>query len=231
MPAPPEIAETAISRLETRCLPTVPEDVRVEVATFQTAAGSTAIDEESDERDEPSDVEAVRTVALVLTLMFVASDVDAASTIAFVFPFTTDATDDEADWISERVARLPDVSPASVSVLVPFVQTSAASVPKAVSVLVPAAHTFVGIDAIDEMMDAIEVPRDERDEPSDVEAVRTVALVLAFTTAASEVDADAIVASAEEVATTKVRSCFTRSPVIAEPHAICAGNVPWVVVE
>ena len=118
-----------------------------------------------------------------------------------------------------------------MSVLVPLVQTSAASVPKAVSVLVPAAQTFVGIDAIDEMMDAIEVPRDERDEPSDVEAVRTVAFVFAFTTAASEVDADAIVASAEEVATTNVRSCFTRSPVIAEPQAICAGNVPWVVVE
>ena len=97
MPAPPEIAETAISRLETRCLPTVPEDVRVEVATFQTAAGSAAIDEESDVRDEPSDVEAVSTVALVLALMFVASDVDAANTIAFVFPFTTEVTDDDAD--------------------------------------------------------------------------------------------------------------------------------------
>ena len=231
IPAPPETADTAMSRFVTRCFPTEPGVVKVDVATFHTAAGSPPTDDASDEIDAPREVEAVRTAEFVFAFTKEPSDEDAASTVVFVFAFTTAATDDDADWTSERVARLPEASPAPVSVLVPLVQTSAASVPKAVSVLVPAAQTFVGIDAIDEMMDAIEVPRDERDEPSDVEAVRTVAFVFAFTTAASEVDADAIVASAEEVATTKVRSCFTRSPVSAEPQAICAGNVPWVVVE
>ena len=69
-----------------------------------------------------------------------------------------------------------------MSVLVPFVHTSAASVPKPVRVREPAAHTLAGIEVIDEAID-------ESVEPSEVEAVSTVASVFAFMTAASDEDA------------------------------------------
>ena len=65
--------------------------------------------------------------------------------------------------------------PAPVSVRVPFVQTSAASVPNPVSVLVPAAQTLVGMFVIEEAIDVSETP-------SEVEAV----LVLAFTSATTD---------------------------------------------
>ena len=178
MPAPPDMSETAISRFETRCFPTEPGVVKVDVATFHILAGSVARVAFADASDAPSEVDAVSTAEFVFALMFEASDVEAA----FVFAFTTAATDDEADCTSERVASDPAVRPAPVSVRVPFVQTSDASVPKDESVRVPAAQTFIGIDVIAE---EIEVS----DEPRDVDAVRTVALVFAFMNAPSEVEA------------------------------------------
>jgi hypothetical protein len=308
---PPVIEEIAASILFASWLPTVPTLVMVEVATFQTAAGSDARpDAKPDASDveaastvalvlvfmfEASEVEAPSTVALVLALMFDASDVeavstvafvllfttaaieldavatcalvfalmldasdvdafstavsvlvfmldasevdaasmvaltpevtpavalfvfvlifeasevDAASTVAFVFPFTTAAIDDEAVAIalfvfaftpvfpvviaeatedvafsmSESVASDPLVSPAPVRVRVPFVQTSATSVPNPVSVRVPDAQTFAGIDAIEERIDVSEAPSDE-------EALVTIVLVFALMFEASEVDA------------------------------------------
>ena len=47
-------------------------------------------------------------------------------------PFTTAATDVEADVTSDCVAREPELSEAPVSVRVTFVQTSAARVPNEV---------------------------------------------------------------------------------------------------
>ncbi len=69
-----------------------------------------------------------------------------------------------------------------MSVLVPLVQTSAASVPKPVRVRVPAAQTLAGIEVIDEAIEVREAPKDE-------EAAVTIVLVLVLTTAASEVEA------------------------------------------
>ena len=178
MPAPPDMRETAISRFETRCFPTEPGVVKVDVATFHILAGSVARVAFADASDAPSEVDAVSTAEFVFAVMFEASEVEAA----FVFAFTTAATDDDADCTSERVASDPAVRPAPVSVRVPFVQTSDASVPNDVSVRVPAAQTFVGIEAIDDATEAMDAPRD-------VDAVRTVAFVFAFTKEPREVDA------------------------------------------
>lgn len=167
----------------------VPNDVRVRVPAAQTFVGIDAIEVAIDERDEPREVEAVSTVAFVLAFMKELRDVEAVRTVAFVFAFTlavsaviAEPSEEDAVCTSERVARLPEVSPAPVSVRVPFVQTSDASVPNDVSVRVPAAQTFVGIEAIDDATEAMDAPRD-------VDAVRTVAFVFAFTKEPREVDA------------------------------------------
>ena len=186
IPAPPETADTAMSRFVTRCFPTEPGVVKVDVATFHTAAGSPLTDDASDEIDAPRDVEAVRTAVFVFAFTKEPSDEDAASTVVFVFPFTTAATDDDADCTSERVASDPAVRPAPVSVRVPFVQTSDASVPNEVRVRVPDAQTSAGIDASDETIDASVELVAPIPAPRDVEAVRTFALVFAFTTAATD---------------------------------------------
>jgi hypothetical protein len=73
---PPRV-ETATSRLSTICLPTVPTPFRVEVATFQTSAASVPkdvsvrvpVDQTLVGMVARSEVDAVRTVALVLALM------------------------------------------------------------------------------------------------------------------------------------------------------------------
>ncbi len=96
----------------------------------------------------------------------------------FVFAFTTAATELEALVTSDCVASEPEERLAPVSVLVPELHTSEARVPKLESVLVPAAQTLVGIDVMD---DAIEA----RDEPIEDDAV----LVLALTSATTEDDA------------------------------------------
>lgn len=95
-----------------------------------------------------------------------ASDDVAIATRLSVFEFTTAATELEAFCTSDKVARDPDDKPAPVRVLVPFVHTSAASVPKPVRVRVPAAQTLAGIEVIE---DAI----DESERPREVEAVST----------------------------------------------------------
>ena len=154
----------------------------VVVATFQTAAGSAVIDEVMELSERPSEVEAVSTVAFVFALITAASDEEAVCTLVLVFAFTTAAIELEAVCTSSSVARLPEVSPAPVSVRVPEVQTSAASVPKPVSVREPAAQTFAGIEVMDEAMV-------ESVEPSEVEAVSTVAFVLVFITAARDEEA------------------------------------------
>ncbi len=70
-----------------------------------------------------------------------------------------------------------------------------------------------------------------REEPREDDAVRMEAFVLELITAAIDDDAETIVASADEVAITKVKSCLTKSPRTADPQLICAGNVPCVELE
>ena len=114
--------------------------VRDRVADDQTARGI----------DAASEVEAVKTVALVLLLIVetaevicapsvAANDVDAARTVAlvlaFTFAITDEATDDEAAVIafvidveaevtSDCKASEPEVRPAPVNVLLPKLQIS-----------------------------------------------------------------------------------------------------------
>lgn len=167
----------------------VPNVVRERVPAAQTALGIPVTDDAIEVRVEPSDVDAFNTCAFVFALITVASDVDAVVTVPesvaiceFVFPFTTVATEEVALCTSDNVASDPLESPAPVSVLVPFVHTSAASVPKVVSERVPDAHTAAGIPVT-------EVASTDRVEPSDVEAVSTCRLVFAFITVASDVEA------------------------------------------
>jgi hypothetical protein len=129
--------------------------------------------------------------ALVLALILAASDVDAVrmalSVLLFtadvipdvwvlVFEFTVEAILVDAVVTSESVAREPEVRPAPVRVRVADDQTSAASVPKVVSVRLPAAQTFAGILVID----------DASCETIDDDAVATILLVFALMTAASD---------------------------------------------
>ncbi len=161
-----------------------------------------------------SEVEAFNTVlfvleliAVVLLVMFVAREVEAASTVAFVFVFTTPAIDEdavvtmafvfaftavvtaailvesevEALVTSDCTAREPDERVASVRFLVPYVHTSAAvrEPPPLVRVRVPLVQTSAARvpnvvrdrEALDQTARGIVAPRD-------VDAVRTVALVL-----------------------------------------------------
>jgi hypothetical protein len=120
-------------------------------------------------------VEALRICAFVLVLITAASELDAVPTTEFVFPFTTAATELDAVWTSESVAREPTLRPAPVRVRVPFVHTSAASVPNVVRLRVPFAHTAAG--------------RFKICAESDVEAVNICAFVFPFTTAAIELEA------------------------------------------
>ena len=118
---------------------------------------------------EPIEVEAFKTAELVFVLT------EAVPTVM------ADARELEAVVTSDCRARAPEVSVASVKSLTPYVQTSAAVMPRPtplVSVLVPLFHTS-----------AARVPKVVRDlavlaqtavgmvARSDVEAVRTVASV------------------------------------------------------
>lgn len=157
----------------------VPKDESVLVVAFQTFSGMEVASEE----------DAARTAALVFVLILEASEVDAAKTAAFVFAFTLVISalialpsDDDAVVTSDWTARLPEERLAPVRVRVPLVQTSAASVPNPVSVRLPAAHTFAGMEVMD---DVIEV----NVAPSEVEAVSTCAFVLALILEASELEA------------------------------------------
>jgi len=157
----------------------VPKVVRERVPEAQTFAGIDVIEDAMEVRDAPIEVEAV----LVLALTTAAIEVEAVLVLALTaaVPALIAAFNDvDAVCTSERVASDPDVRPAPVKVRVPLVQTSAARVPKPVKVRVPAAQTFVGIDAIDDVMEV-------RVEPIEVEAVNTCAFVLALTTAARDV--------------------------------------------
>jgi hypothetical protein len=178
-PAPVRVRVAALHT----SLASVPKPVRVRTEAFQTLIGMEVASEE----------DAASTVAFVFVLtavwLFVTaepSDVEAVVTRASVFAFTIAATDEEAVCTSDNVASEPDESEAPVSVRVPFVHTSAASVPKPVRVRVPAAHTFAGIEAIEEAIV-------ERVEPSEEDAVSTVAFVFALITAASDDEAVCIV--------------------------------------
>jgi hypothetical protein len=66
--------ETATSRLSTKCLPTVPAPVRVEVATFQTSAARV-----------PNEVRVRVVLAQTATGMVATSDEEAVRTVAVVF--------------------------------------------------------------------------------------------------------------------------------------------------
>lgn len=142
---------------------------------------------------------------------------DRAATWLFVLPLITEATDDVAVSRSVTITSEPEVSPAPVSVRVPFVHTSAASVPNPVRSRLEYAHTFAGTFA--------------RIDPIDVDAV----FVTVFTALAIEVvavlshTAVAIVAaSLVDVLTINVSSDFKRST-LTVPHDICAGYTPFVV--
>jgi hypothetical protein len=99
------------------------------------------------------------------------SEEDAVTIVEFVFALTSDTTDEEAVWTSERVARLPEESPAPVRVLVPFAHTSAASVPKVVRERAEYAQTSPGSEARDESAEASDEVIDESETPSEVDAV------------------------------------------------------------
>jgi hypothetical protein len=171
----------------------VPKVVRDLVAEDQTARGiAEASDDEAAKIDAlvfvlivvmllailaAREVEARSTVALVLALtapvllvILAASEVEAFKTVKLVFAFTSAvpamilaASEVEALVTSDCTARDPDVSPAPVSVLVPLVQTSAASVPKVVRLRAAEDHTANGIVA-----------------PRDVDAVKIALLVFAL---------------------------------------------------
>ncbi len=114
-------------------------------------------------------------------------------------------SDEVALSISESVASDPEVRPAPVRVRVVTPQTSAASVPKAVSVRLEYPHTFAGM---------AEKPL-EITEPMEVEAVRREVFVFAFTTAAIEDEAFVMVEVRLVVAV--VRSAFVASePEVSE---------------
>jgi len=168
----------------------VPKPVRVREPAAQTLAGIDAMELAIEESEEPSEEDAASTVLFVLALMTEAREVDAVRTVASVLLFTlavpaeiADPSEEVAVWTSDRVARLPEVRPAPVRVLVPLVQTSEASVPKPVRVREPAAQTLAGIDEIELVMDESVLPKDD-------EAAKTVALVLLLTAAVPAVMAE-----------------------------------------
>jgi hypothetical protein len=247
---PPPAVDTGASRFKTRCFPAVPAPVKVEVATFQTDAGIVARSDElavctsesvaKDPAESPAPVKVLvpfvqtsaasvpkpvrvrvpaaqtavavseasvpkvvsERVVAVQTLVGIvrASEVEAV----LVFAFTSATTEEDADWISDKVASEPAESPAPVNVRVPDVQTSAASVPNVVSDRDAALHTAVGMVAASEV----------------------VAVCMSVRTAV----AISPVLGADDVATTNVSDCFTKS-IPDVPHFISAGNFPCVVVE
>lgn len=147
----------------------------------------------------------------------VVSVAESAATWLFVLPFTTAATEDVAVARSVTITSDPDVRPAPVSVRVPLVHTSAASVPNPVRSRDEYAHTFAGTFA--------------RIEPIEVDAVFvTVLTALAIEVVAvlSHTAVATAAASTVEVLTINVSSDFKRSTP-AVPHDICAGYTPFVV--
>jgi len=184
--------EMVASRLVTRCFPTLPGVVRVEVATFHTAAGRLVIELVIEASVEPSEVEAVLVFAftsattldeafptVVFVLLFTlavpaltaaASEVEAVVTVLFML--------DVAELISTLVAREPTVSPAPVRVRVVASQTLAGS----------------------EVMELVMVASKE---PMEDEAV----LVTLFTLAATEVEA--VVTVVDRVPTCEFVFVFT----------------------
>lgn len=133
-----------------------------------------------------------------------ASEVDAVSTVAFVFAFTTDASDEEAVpivvftlvvalLISTLVASPPELSAALVSERVPYAHMSAGVsepppiVERTVSILV--ASTFPMEPTVVMVVVATfqtAAGSALMDEPSEVEAVSTALLVFAFMTVAKD---------------------------------------------
>jgi len=225
-PAPVNVRAAALHT----SVASVPKVVRLRVPTAHTAAGMPDTEDATEDRIEPIDDDAARTMELVLALTTAAIDEEAvriaASVFAltsevmpavaeFVLALTTAATDDEALSISDSVASEPVSSPAPVRVRVALLHTSTASVPNEVSVLVPYAHTSAGIDRKDEMTDP-------RVAPSDEDAAVTTALVLALTSAATDEDETMF-----EVIT-NVLSARTKSPAPSVPQDINAGHVPSV---
>ena len=117
----------------------MPAPVRVEVATFQTAAGSPVIEEVIEVREKPSEDDAASTVAFVFAFTFAdpavmaaAIEVEAVVTVAFTL--------DVALLMSLFVAREPLERPAPVRVRVADAQMSAAIAVPDVRVRVPEAQ-------------------------------------------------------------------------------------------
>jgi hypothetical protein len=140
-----------------------------------------AMEELSAEIPAPRDDEAVATDVLVFALITAASEVvavrSAVSVCAFVATVPADTatpSDDEAFCTSPSVASDPTDSPAPVSVRVPDVQISAASVPKVVS-------ERPEYDQMSDGMLASVVASELIDEPSVLTAVLTALFVFPFT--------------------------------------------------
>jgi hypothetical protein len=180
--------ETAVSSSVTRCLPTVPAPVSVDVATFQTAAGSAVIEEAIEVRENPSEDDAASTVAFVFAFTFAepavmaaAIEVEAVVTVAFTL--------DVALLISLLVASEPVVRPAPVRVRVADAQTSAAMAVPDVRVRVPEAQISATNvpkeDSVRALYDQIE---SGSEAPSEEDAVRIALLVFVLTKDATDVD-------------------------------------------
>jgi hypothetical protein len=206
---PSELDAVETSAVVARLPDVRPAAVNVREALAQTLPGIEvmleAMDATADDTEVialPNELEAFSIEELVFAFTTAASELvavsSAESVCAFtatvcaavcepVLAFTIAATDDVAVWISPSVASEPLVRPAPVRVRVPFVQTSAANVPKVVRLRVPLAHTLAGMDVIEVATDAIAELRLVIPVPSELEAVRTLVLVFALTTAASEV--------------------------------------------
>ncbi len=198
----------------------------------QTLAGTAAI-------DAASEVDAVRTCVFVLAFTRATTDDEAFPTVVSVwaltalvipavavsvcaFTFEVSAViaaprDEEAVWTSDCVASEPVLKLAPVSVLVPELHTSEARVPKLESVLVPAAQTLAGIEVIE---DAIEVS----DAPIDDDAVVTMLLVFAFTTAAIEDDAMSVCAFTPVVTPAVAELVLAFTSATTEDDAVCTSD-------
>ena len=124
--------------------------------------------------------------------------------------------------MSKRVASEPLESVPAVRVRVELSHTSAARVPKPVSVREPLAHTRAGTER---MYEASEVEALFTTEPMEVEAARTALFVLLFMTAPSEEEAvrtaEFVLVFTAEVTPAVAELVFVFTAVVIELDAVC----------
>jgi hypothetical protein len=127
--------------------------------------------------------------------------------------------------------------PAAVKVEVAIFQTSAARLPKVVRLLVPFAHTAVGMVAASDE-EAVRTSACVASEPESRDAPVRVRVPYAQTSATSvptevsvlvalvQTDEARVVVETIVAPTTNVLSSFTKSPFGTLPHVICVGQTP-----